>query len=124
MCRMQLGGASFALATDGPTTWAGSAGGTWSFTEPRLLPYGIHRGAAGGTLTSPMPGQVVTIQVDVGEEVVEGQRLLTLEAMKVEHAITAPFDGSVVEFPAAAGTQVAMGAKFVMVEPHVTAEVG
>ena len=44
-----------------------------------------------------MPGKVTAVEVTQGEKVAKGQRLLTLEAMKMEHALTAPFDGTVAE---------------------------
>ena len=56
-----------------------------------------------------MPGKVTAVEVSNGEKVVNGQRLLTLEAMKMEHALTAPFDGTVAELAATAGQQVTEG---------------
>ena len=44
-----------------------------------------------------MPGKVTAVEVATGEKIAKGQRLLTLEAMKMEHALTAPFDGTVAE---------------------------
>lgn len=59
-----------------------------------------------GSLVAPMPGKVTSVDVAAGEPVAKGQRLLTLEAMKMEHAIVAPFDGVVGELNVAAGSQV------------------
>ena len=67
-----------------------------------------------------MPGKVTAIEVTQGEKVVEGQRLLTLEAMKMEHALTAPFDGMVAELSAKLGAQVAEGQLLVKVTPEDT----
>ena len=44
-----------------------------------------------------MPGKVTSVEVAAGDAVVKGQRLLTLEAMKMEHGLVAPFDGVVAE---------------------------
>jgi 3-methylcrotonyl-CoA carboxylase alpha subunit len=55
-----------------------------------------------------MPGKVTSVEISQGEKVVKGQRLLTLEAMKMEHGLTAPFDGIVAELNATAGAQVAV----------------
>ena len=44
-----------------------------------------------------MPGRVTAVEVKKGETVAKGQRLVTLEAMKMEHGLTAPFDGTVAE---------------------------
>jgi len=56
-----------------------------------------------------MPGKVTAVEVSQGETVTKGQRLLTLEAMKMEHALTAPFDGTVAELNAKPGAQVTEG---------------
>ena len=53
-----------------------------------------------------MPGKVIAVEVAQGDTVTKGQKLLTLEAMKMEHTLTAPFDGTVVELNAVAGAQV------------------
>ena len=63
-----------------------------------------------------MPGKVTAVDVSHGEKVSNGQRLLTLEAMKMEHALTAPFDGTVTELAATAGAQVTEGQLLVKVE--------
>jgi acetyl/propionyl-CoA carboxylase alpha subunit len=54
-----------------------------------------------------MPGRIVSVSVTQGETVTQGQTLLALEAMKMEHALIAPFDGSVAELSATVGEQVA-----------------
>ena len=74
-------------------------------------------GVADGVLTAPMPGKVTSIDVSQGDKVAKGQRLLTLEAMKMEHGLTAPFDGRVAQVNAEAGAQVVEGAVLVKVEP-------
>ncbi|HEU5110083.1 MAG TPA: biotin carboxylase N-terminal domain-containing protein, partial [Micromonosporaceae bacterium] len=64
---------------------------------------------AAGSLLAPMPGTVVRVAVSVGDEVSEGQPLLWLEAMKMEHRINAPADGVVDELAVTVGQQVEMG---------------
>ncbi len=71
---------------------------------------------ADGAILAPMPGKVIAVDVAAGEAVVKGQRLLVLEAMKMEHALTAPFDGTVVELDAAEGSQVQVEALLAKVE--------
>ena len=44
-----------------------------------------------------MPGKIIAVEVKQGDAVTKGQKLLTLEAMKMEHSLTAPFDGIVAE---------------------------
>lgn len=65
---------------------------------------------AGGGLNAPMPGKVVSFDVKAGDKVTKGQRVAVMEAMKMEHAITAPADGTVGELLYGAGEQVAEGA--------------
>ncbi|SFI95745.1 3-methylcrotonyl-CoA carboxylase alpha subunit [Sphingomonas sp. NFR04] len=72
--------------------------------------------AADGALLAPMPGRITAVDVTPGAQVTKGQRLVTLEAMKMEHALTAPFDGTVAELPVTAGGQVTEGTLLVRVE--------
>ena len=65
---------------------------------------------AGGQLTAPMPGKVVAFHVEPGATVSRGQPLAVMEAMKMEHTISAPADGVVAELLYAPGDQVAEGA--------------
>jgi 3-methylcrotonyl-CoA carboxylase alpha subunit len=64
---------------------------------------------AGGRLTAPMPGKVVSFAVKAGDQVKAGQALAVMEAMKMEHTIAAPADGEVLELLYAQGDQVAEG---------------
>jgi 3-methylcrotonyl-CoA carboxylase alpha subunit len=72
-----------------------------------------------GDIEAPMPGKVTAVDVLEGQKVAKGQRLLTLEAMKMEHALTAPFDGTVAELSATAGAQVTEGTLLVRIEAEV-----
>ncbi len=65
---------------------------------------------AAGSLVAPMPGIVIRVGVQVGDEVKQGQPLLWLEAMKMEHTIASPADGIVNEITVEAGQQVEVGA--------------
>jgi len=67
---------------------------------------GAHHGAHDGDILSPMPGKIIAVDVSEGQAVTKGQKLLTLEAMKMEHTLTAPFDGVVAELSATPGAQV------------------
>ena len=62
--------------------------------------------AADGAILAPMPGKVIAVDVSEGQSVTAGQRLLVLEAMKMEHALTAPFDGVIEGLTVSAGGQV------------------
>ncbi|QEC46444.1 ATP-grasp domain-containing protein [Baekduia soli] len=72
--------------------------------------------AAPGSLLAPMPGNVVRVDVAVGDAVRAGQALLALEAMKMEHEIVAPADGRVAELPVAVGMQVDAGMLLAAIE--------
>lgn len=90
-------------------------GAVWEVTPWRKD--GSH-GAAGGTgaILSPMPGKIIAVEVATGERVTAGQKLLTLEAMKMEHSLTAPFDGVVAELNAVVGAQVQVDALLARIE--------
>lgn len=70
----------------------------------------------GGGLNAPMPGKVVSFAVKAGDAVTKGQVVAVMEAMKMEHAITAPADGVVGELLYAAGEQVAEGSALLTLE--------
>lgn len=70
-----------------------------------------HSEAEGGRLTAPMPGKIVAVLVEKGGSVDKGAPLLIMEAMKMEHTITAPADGTVEDLLYAVGDQVAEGAQ-------------
>ncbi|MCM8557283.1 acetyl-CoA carboxylase biotin carboxylase subunit [Sphingomicrobium sediminis] len=72
--------------------------------------------AGDGAILAPMPGKVTSVSVAEGDEVKAGQRLLTLEAMKMEHGLTAPFDGTVAELSVEPGQQVAVEALLARVD--------
>ena len=76
---------------------------------------GAHTEAA-GSLTAPMPGRIVKVMTKPGAKVGKGEALLILEAMKMEHTITAPADGTVKTVHYAAGEQVLEGAELVTLE--------
>jgi propionyl-CoA carboxylase alpha chain len=73
---------------------------------------------AAGSLLAPMPGTVIRVGVGLGARVAAGQPLLWLEAMKMEHVISAPAAGIVAELPVAAGHQVEVGSVLAVVKPE------
>jgi len=74
-------------------------------------------GAHGGGLTAPMPGKVIALLAQPGASVEKGAPLLILEAMKMEHTITAPKTGVLKAFRFAVGDQVSDGAELVDFQP-------
>ncbi|GIX19791.1 MAG: 3-methylcrotonyl-CoA carboxylase subunit alpha [Erythrobacter sp.] len=73
--------------------------------------------AADGAILAPMPGKVIAVDVAEGEAVTAGQRLIVLEAMKMEHALAAPFDGRVEGLAVRPGAQVEVDAVLAHVVP-------
>ena len=75
--------------------------------------------AEGGRLTAPMPGKVVSFSVKAGDKVAKGQPLAVMEAMKMEHTIAAPTDGTVEELLYAPGDQVTEGSELLRIAAAV-----
>ncbi|HXG81855.1 MAG TPA: biotin/lipoyl-containing protein, partial [Sphingomicrobium sp.] len=114
---------------EGATLWEVSEGSVLGWTEATYFERGaafhfsrfakagaLGSAAADGAILAPMPGKVTSVEVKQGEKVAKGQRLLTLEAMKMEHGLVAPFDGVVAELNAKAGAQVQVDAVMAVVE--------
>jgi 3-methylcrotonyl-CoA carboxylase alpha subunit len=68
-----------------------------------------------GTVKAPMHGKVLAIFVEPGAAVTKGERVAIVEAMKMEHALVAPMDGTVTDVSATVGAQVAEGAKILTI---------
>ncbi|RVX42883.1 acetyl-CoA/propionyl-CoA carboxylase biotin carboxyl carrier protein [Nonomuraea polychroma] len=103
---------------DGQTLWLGRDGRAWAFTRHLIGDPGDRPGAAGagdGVVRSPMPGTVLVVKAQLGERVSEGQPLVIVEAMKMEHTVTAPRDGVLSELPVEPGRPVDMDAVLAVV---------
>lgn len=85
--------------------------GATQIVEIDALAHAGEAAAEGGRLTAPMPGKVVSFAVKAGDVVTKGQALAVMEAMKMEHTIAAPADGTVAELLYAPGDQVNEGAE-------------
>ncbi|TPG47000.1 acetyl/propionyl/methylcrotonyl-CoA carboxylase subunit alpha [Sphingomonas glacialis] len=81
-------------------------GRSYRLDQPRGTAIG---GTADGAILSPMPGRIIAVDVAAGDSVAKGQKLVTLEAMKMEHSLTAPFDGTVAELNVEVGGQTQEG---------------
>ena len=91
-------------------------GSTYVLTELRADSGTGHHSTSSGDILSPMPGKIIAVEVTQGQQVTKGQKLLTLEAMKMEHSLTAPFDGTVAELNAVPGAQVQVEALLARIE--------
>ncbi len=85
------------------------AGQAWPFGPPSANRARGAGNSSDGSLISPMPGRVVAIEVELGNSVSRGQRILVLEAMKMEQALMAPFDGVVADLNVTIGALVGEG---------------
>ena len=84
------------------------------FVNP--LAHAAQGAAASGNLSAPMPGKLLSFAVKVGDKVKAGQALAVMEAMKMEHTVAAPADGTVAELLYAPGDQVHEGAPLLRLE--------
>jgi 3-methylcrotonyl-CoA carboxylase alpha subunit len=85
-----------------------AGGNAYAFTDPKLTTQVAGSGSS-GKIISPMPGRIVAVLVKPGDRVAKGQPVVILEAMKMEHTLTAPFQGTVTAISAMEGNQVSEG---------------
>ena len=110
---------SFTHAADRAVHWLALDGDSWA-VHPHDPLDDLALGGAGGAaaaLNAPMPGTVTVVKAAVGDLVAKGQPLLILEAMKMEHVITAPYDGTVEQLRVTAGGTVAMDELLAVITP-------
>jgi 3-methylcrotonyl-CoA carboxylase alpha subunit len=95
--------------------WLGAAHPEFEIDDPRTRSFSAEH--ASGGLTTPLPGVVVAVNVEVGAAVRRGQTLMVIEAMKMEHGISAPFDGRVTHIHFAIGERVPEGRELLALSP-------
>jgi len=100
---------------DGDRVIVFSQGTAWGFD--RAIRGSGSSSAHDGDILAPMPGKVIAVDVALGQAVEPGQRLLVLEAMKMEHALAAPFAGIVAELGVSEGAQVQVETLLARIEP-------
>ena len=98
------------------TVFAG--GRSFAFTLPDSLADASGDQAGGDAIIAPMPGLVKVVSTQAGATVAKGDALIVLEAMKMEHTLTAPRDGTVGEVLTAVGDQVTDGTLLLALEPE------
>jgi 3-methylcrotonyl-CoA carboxylase alpha subunit len=104
------------LYRNGPVAHVFTAQGATQIIVVDALAHAGDTQHEGGRLTAPMPGKVVSFAVKAGDAVKQGQALAVMEAMKMEHTIAAPADGTVAELLFAPGDQVTEGAELLRLE--------
>ncbi len=110
---------TFDLADDGTTVWLGSVGAIWPIRVVLAARQSrASSDATAGPILSPMPGMLLAVHVAVGQQVTQGQALAVVEAMKMEHTVTAPAPGVVLRVLAAAGQQLRMSEPLMLLGPH------
>ncbi|WP_086736478.1 acetyl/propionyl/methylcrotonyl-CoA carboxylase subunit alpha [Streptomyces glaucescens] len=104
--------------------WLGRDGDAWQVRDHDPVAASLDRAAHAGadSLTAPMPGTVTVVKVAVGDEVTAGQSLMVVEAMKMEHVVSAPHAGTVAELDVTPGTTVAMDQVLAVITPHEESE--
>ncbi|MBL8258198.1 MAG: acetyl/propionyl/methylcrotonyl-CoA carboxylase subunit alpha [Candidatus Competibacteraceae bacterium] len=117
--RVDLGGlrSNAAVVVAGERRYVFLQGRSWPLARIDPLYHGGEGGGSEGGLLAPMPGNVIALLVEAGATVKKGAPLLILEAMKMEHTLTAPADGTVKSFHFAVGDPVSDGAELIEFEP-------
>jgi propionyl-CoA carboxylase alpha chain len=108
---------TYAVAVSGDRVDVDGPGGHVSLTRvPRFVDPAD--AVASGSLLAPMPGAVIRVEVEQGQQVEAGQPVLVLEAMKMQHTVTAPHAGTVTQIDVRPGAQVAAGEVLAVVEEN------
>jgi acetyl-CoA/propionyl-CoA carboxylase, biotin carboxylase, biotin carboxyl carrier protein len=102
------------LAHDGDVTWIGHGGYAWPVRHVSAAE--ARAGLSDGELRAPMPGQVLLVPADIGDDVLAGDPVVVLESMKMELVMSAPIDGSVAAINVAVGDRVTVDQPLARVE--------
>ncbi|MET7570644.1 biotin carboxylase N-terminal domain-containing protein [Streptomyces sp. NPDC005492] len=99
--------------------WLGRDGDAWHVRDHDPVAASLSGADRSGadSLTAPMPGTVTVVKVAVGDQVTAGQSLLVVEAMKMEHVVSAPHAGTVAELDVTPGATVAMDQVLAVIAP-------
>jgi len=92
--------------------------GTASNPAPRRRTGGGGSKGKSGTVSTSIPGKIVTLEVSIGQEVTEGQVILILEAMKMQNEVTAPIAGKISTINCSEGDNVEANMALVVIEPN------
>jgi 3-methylcrotonyl-CoA carboxylase alpha subunit len=115
--RLRLNGRAFkARAVREKSDWHVFSAGSYRRLTLKEVLQGQDADTRSGSLAAPMPGKIIQVLTRPGVSVKKGEPLIILEAMKMEHTISAPADGRVKEVHFAAGEQVLEGAELITLE--------
>ena len=125
-----VNGKEYEVELDGEgTTWKATVGGqTFEIEMPEATVAAKPRRSGGrkkkksGTVSANIPGKVVTVEVEKGQAVVEGQVILILEAMKMQNEIQAPVSGTVVSVECSEGEAIEANVPLVVIEPEASVD--
>ena len=126
--KVVVNGTEYEVELDGEgATWKATVGGqTFDIEMPEAAVAAKPRRSGGrkkkksGTVSANIPGKVVTVEVEEGQEVSEGQVILILEAMKMQNEIQAPVSGTVVSVQCSEGEAIEANVPLVVIEPAAT----
>ncbi|HXT42994.1 MAG TPA: biotin carboxylase N-terminal domain-containing protein [Pseudonocardiaceae bacterium] len=111
----------YTCVAESAVVWLGRDGHSWELSEqPTVDAARPTEASLDGIVRAPMPGTVTVVDVVEGQQVSAGTRLLVLEAMKMEHALTAPIEGVIRALAARPGGTVERDAVVAVVEPACT----
>ncbi|MCL4744542.1 MAG: 3-methylcrotonyl-CoA carboxylase [Burkholderiaceae bacterium] len=113
-----------ALVGDLAGGWLDALGHSARFDDCTLAPSSARRSAVDGRMLATMHGRIAAVAVGHGESVAFGQRLLSIEAMKMEHHVCAPTEGVVAQIAVRDGDQVSPGRLLVVIERDAQTEQG
>jgi len=105
----------FNVRLDNEHAYVDSPEGSWTLRIVNRFPLPDSAGLA-GSLVAPMPGSILRVLVETGQQVAPGQPLVVLEAMKMEHQVVAPSGGTVTRVLVAPGNQVSTGQALLVLE--------
>jgi biotin carboxyl carrier protein len=105
------------VVTDRDTVFVHALGRAWVLQVTDPVEASLRGGQGADAATAPMPGVLVQLSVQPGDQVVEGQKLAVIESMKMQTEIKAPRDGVVERIPVTVGESFGQGAPLVALEP-------
>jgi acetyl-CoA/propionyl-CoA carboxylase biotin carboxyl carrier protein len=117
--RLEIDGAAhrFFVERAARAITVGHRGQAHVFRRPEQFLHDATAAASDGAVLAPMPGTILSVTAEVGRPVRTGDTLVVMEAMKMEIALQAPFDGSLEALDAAEGEQVPLGHELFRVAP-------